>query len=152
LIKCCNCDEVFVAVGRPVEQEKAAEGVFKCDCGNGVCGEGETVMNCPADCANAVTYASCTVRPYVLPAILIAAIILVAFCILLKRSQKKEVNAGLKITAFTVLFVGLLVALLSWIICSQADFYINWMLIVLCIILVADLFLPALNKRKKVRK
>jgi hypothetical protein len=46
----CSKDDEYIIIGVPVGK-KAQLSPGLCSCGNGVCGMGETVVNCPSDCA-----------------------------------------------------------------------------------------------------
>ncbi len=46
----CSPDTHYLTVGRKIAEE--GESIAGCKCGDGLCGGGENMVNCPADCAN----------------------------------------------------------------------------------------------------
>ncbi|MEM2916224.1 MAG: SpoIIE family protein phosphatase [Candidatus Woesearchaeota archaeon] len=56
----------YIIAGKRIS-EAETEAPLLCNCGNGVCGEGENEVNCPSDCAVEVTYFyTCRVAPWIL--------------------------------------------------------------------------------------
>lgn len=45
----CSPEDRYIVIGKPIPEEEALD-VSGCSCGNGYCGIGENVYNCPSDC------------------------------------------------------------------------------------------------------
>ncbi|MEM4242750.1 MAG: hypothetical protein QXM31_02520, partial [Candidatus Woesearchaeota archaeon] len=56
----------YVVVGKRISEDAAAD-PLNCNCGNGVCGEGEDETNCPSDCAVRIgAFYLCRISPWLL--------------------------------------------------------------------------------------
>ncbi|HLF54748.1 MAG TPA: alpha/beta hydrolase, partial [Candidatus Nanoarchaeia archaeon] len=55
-------DDIYLIVGKELN-EAQRPAVLDCACGNGVCGEGENVINCPTDCFSTGYNSFCIIAP-----------------------------------------------------------------------------------------
>jgi len=147
----CMPGEVFVAVGKTIS-ESAAYAPADCNCGNGVCGEGETALNCPIDCANVLSLAWCANSPAIMPWLFMIAIILIIVYFIAKQRRKKQSKKLLKIGSYIMIVLTLLSAILAWILCAEIYWKTLLLFAVLFALLLADPFLLDEAKEKLTKK
>ena len=97
----------IVIIGRRIS-EAETEDPLNCNCGNGVCGEGESELNCPQDCVTGYKYYyMCRVMPWVLGP-LVALLVLLATIYVYHAISKHERGEG----AFWIMMISIIVVLL----------------------------------------
>ncbi len=96
LINNCKSGDTIIFIGKKIKKE-AMPDALNCNCGNNVCGLGETVENCPKDCAF-ISRARNLLQGWVLNAVYITVILFFAAVIFAiskkayKLHQKKNVK------------------------------------------------------------
>jgi pimeloyl-ACP methyl ester carboxylesterase len=96
-----------VVIGKRIS-EAETEDPLNCKCGNGVCGEGETELNCPYDCVVGYRYMYiCRVMPFVLTP-LIALLVLLTTIYVYTAIKKHERARG----AFWIALIAIIILLL----------------------------------------
>ena len=90
-IKNCKNGEKIAIIGKKIPTEKAFT-PLNCACGNKVCGQEENEVNCPIDCAQTTTTkeTTCLILPIIIPASIVALILLTAIYLTLKYVYGKE--------------------------------------------------------------
>ncbi len=95
----------YVVAGRRIrEGETAAPGL--CNCGNGLCGEGETAVNCPIDCASEYPYFTCRLMPWFwFPLLVILLIVSALYTGRIIKRHRRGKGAGMLLLMVFVLLV-----------------------------------------------
>jgi pimeloyl-ACP methyl ester carboxylesterase len=97
----------IVIIGKHIS-EAETEDPLNCNCGNGVCGEGESELNCPQDCVTGYKYYyMCRVMPWVLGP-LVALLVLLATIYVYHAISKHKRGEG----AFWIMMISIIVVLL----------------------------------------
>jgi pimeloyl-ACP methyl ester carboxylesterase len=151
-IDACTADEGFVVVCKqmPAGMAKAP---LNCNCGNGICGEGENNVNCPADCFGAwySIEGMCIAVPIFA---LFFSVLLAAFTIIYlvrKRVQKKPVGKMWKLVLIALLVIVILIILLMLFqlyVCDEIPAFNLILLIINGIVLIIDALVPFRPKEK----
>ncbi|MBD3303566.1 alpha/beta fold hydrolase, partial [Candidatus Woesearchaeota archaeon] len=147
LVDRCNPEEYFVIVGkRMTELETPAP--LNCNCGNGVCGEGENADNCPQDCKG-ISLALCMWLPLLLLLLLLLLVLMTFIYLIRKRVQKKEVGAVWKTILWFLILLILLILILLWFICAYWH-WLNWVVVILAALVIGlDSLIPFEPRKKK---
>ncbi|MEM4263818.1 MAG: alpha/beta fold hydrolase, partial [Candidatus Woesearchaeota archaeon] len=98
-----NCQPIdrYVIIGRPIT-ELQTPAPINCNCGNGVCGEGEDAVNCPADCANIFSALLCSLSPVLIPLLVYLSLVLSLVYLITKRIQKKNVSRTARLVIYAL--------------------------------------------------
>ncbi|MBN1645185.1 alpha/beta hydrolase, partial [Candidatus Woesearchaeota archaeon] len=145
----CSPSDQFVIVGQRIA-ELETPGILDCRCGDDICGEGETVFSCPADCAMAIGAWICPWLPSAIPVLLLIAVVLTSVYLVTKRLQKKEVSTAWKIIDYAVVIISVILLILGIIICRYVSLLAIIILLIIIILLLLDLFFS--GKKEKFAK
>jgi hypothetical protein len=147
LVDRCDPAEYFIIVGKRIS-ELETPAPLNCNCGNGVCGEGETADNCPQDCKG-ISLALCMWLPLLLLLLLLLLVLLTFIYLIRKRVQKKEVGPMWKTGLWFLILLILLILILIWFICAYWH-WLNWLvLLIVVVVLIIDTLVPFEPKKKE---
>ncbi|MBW3002722.1 alpha/beta fold hydrolase [Candidatus Woesearchaeota archaeon] len=147
LVDKCDPAEYFIIVGKRIT-ELETPAPLNCNCGNGVCGEGENVDNCPQDCAG-ISLLLCLWLPLLLLLLLLLLVLLTFIYLIRKRVQKKDVGPVWKTLLWFLILLILLILILLWFICAYWH-WLNWVVVILAaIVLALDALVPFEPKKKE---
>ncbi len=99
----------YVVVGRRIPEEATADPAG-CNCGNGVCGEGENAENCPSDCSRYYQlFYPCRIAPWLwFPVLLVLLIVSTLYTARAIKRHKRGPGASWLLFFALVLFAVLL--------------------------------------------
>jgi pimeloyl-ACP methyl ester carboxylesterase len=146
LVDRCNPEEYFIIVGKRIT-ELETPAPLNCNCGNGVCGEGETADNCPQDCKG-ISLALCMWLPLLLLLLLLLLVVLTFVYLIRKRVQKKKVSTVWKTMLWFLILLILLILILLWFICAYWH-WLNWVVVILAALVIGLDSLIPFEPRKK---
>lgn len=149
IVDYCSPEEYFILLGRKMpELERPAP--LNCNCGNGVCGEGETYDNCPQDCASVFSIASfCMILPFWIILLMLLLAILTMVYIIRKRAQKKETSPVWKTALWFLILLIVILLLLLLFICKYIPWWYWLILLIIALAIIIDSLVPCEKKNRE---
>ena len=149
IVDYCSPEEYFILLGRKMpELERPAP--LNCNCGNGVCGEGETYDNCPQDCASVFSLASfCMILPFWIILLMLLLAILTMVYIIRKRAQKKETSPVWKTALWFLILLIVILLLLLLFICKYIPWWYWLILLIIALAIIIDSLVPCEKKNRE---
>jgi len=147
----CSPADRFVIIGKRIS-ELETPGVLDCKCGDGICGIGETIESCPADCMGSLSAWLCPWAPVAIPLLLLAAVVLTLVYLVTKHLQKKDISDAWRIMDYIVVILGVVLLVLGMVICRYLSLLAVLVLLFIIVLLLLDLFVPGKKRKKKVKK
>jgi len=140
-------DDLFLVVSKQLPEKARLGALPDCNCGNGVCGEGETNLNCPADCFAVIPF--CAAAPnwiYLLLGLTLSIFIIHLF----RRKQVKNHRAHLPL--FFLLLLAVLIISLVIYICREVPLEsLLATIAIFLMVMIEGLLKPSKTKAPKIK-